>query len=101
MRRRFALITIIALLLGSLALPATAQQDEVTPGAFCSPAGATGTTDTGTQMECTTTDEDPDQARWREAGSAPPAESEDNGEDDEVPAPSRIDTGGGGTASSP
>lgn len=36
----------------------------VHPGAFCTPAGATGVTDRGTPMVCTTTSTDP-RARWR------------------------------------
>ncbi|GAA4505296.1 hypothetical protein GCM10023191_060740 [Actinoallomurus oryzae] len=38
----------------------------VTPGAFCSPEGATGVTSAGTPMECVRK-EGEDQARWRQA----------------------------------
>lgn len=38
----------------------------VTPGAFCSPEGATGVTSAGTPMKCVR-EEGEDQARWRQA----------------------------------
>lgn len=44
-------------------------QVTVTPGAFCSPAGATGVTVTGLAMVCSTTAADPNQLRWRQAGT--------------------------------
>src|SRR4051794_28785495 len=52
-----------------LGAPAQAQdQGQVTPGAFCSPQGATGHTSTGLAMTCTTTASD-SRARWRQAST--------------------------------
>jgi hypothetical protein len=47
--------------------PFPAEPETVHPGSFCDLAGATGVTDVGTDMVCTTTADD-DRARWRSAG---------------------------------
>ena len=44
-----------------------AVPEPVKPGSFCDVPGATGVTDSGTQMVCTTSAED-DRERWRNAG---------------------------------
>ncbi|GAA0580141.1 hypothetical protein GCM10010172_76360 [Paractinoplanes ferrugineus] len=49
-------------------MPTTAAQQGITSGAFCSPAGATGTTPAGLTMRCTRAAGE-SQARWR-AGPA-------------------------------
>ncbi len=70
--RRFAAALVVAFtaILGLTSVSAHAQQ-VVTPGAFCSPQGATGVTSAATPMVCTTTADDPDQPRWRRAGTTP------------------------------
>ena len=44
-----------------------AEPETVHPGSFCDLPDATGATDAGTEMVCTTTADD-DRARWRSAG---------------------------------
>jgi hypothetical protein len=57
----------LLLVAGFTALATTAHaQNPVTPGAFCSPEGATGTTADGTTVFCTRTAGE-DQPRWRAA----------------------------------
>ena len=65
-----ALVQIPAPIETAPAVPAPVQPavpETVNPGSFCDVPGATGVTDSGTQMVCTATTED-DRDRWRSAG---------------------------------
>lgn len=67
--RRFAAALFASFAVVVLGAPGVHAQQVVTPGAFCSPEGATGVTSAGTPMVCTTTATD-SRARWRAAGVA-------------------------------
>lgn len=56
-----------AFIVGVVGFVGIAQaQEPVTPGAFCSPAGATGVTSTGLPMVCGMTAQDMERNRWRD-----------------------------------
>lgn len=66
--RKLVCLAALAASVMLIAAPDAGAQAVVTPGAFCSPAGATGVTSTGLAMVCSTTAAD-SQLRWRQAGS--------------------------------
>jgi hypothetical protein len=67
--KRLIAAGVIAFALLASPSAALAQQSGVTPGAFCSPEGASGTTTTGTPMLCARQGGET-QARWHEASGA-------------------------------
>lgn len=67
--KRLALVLVATFSIGLWASPSGAQT-VVTPGAFCTPLGATGVTSAGTAMVCSQLASAPmDQARWRDAST--------------------------------
>lgn len=69
MKRLIAATALALAVVGGGAGTAVAQQTGVTPGAFCTPQGATGTTSAGTVLTCTVVAGET-QPRWQQQGPA-------------------------------